>query len=450
MTTKICLTDQHIDDILNFITPNPYIPEETANSIVDINKKSFRKQLIDREIYEELIPELKTELEKQYLDSIINPGESVGIICAQSIGEKNTQTTLNTFHKAGQSEKTMTTGFPRFQELINVSKNPSIINHKIYLNKKVNTIQEIRNIVNNKIVGLTLKDVMENFEIYVNKPREDWYTLYEKIYDKPITFTSCITIYLNINKIYKFKLDLVTIAKNIEKEYDDLHVVFSPLSIGRLDIFVDISEVEIPQENIAFLQTSCVYEYYLEDYVLPNLEVLYICGIPSITEVFYIKDSRDEWIIETNSFNSKKISNNYNSYEDLLNLDIVNFEKTTSNNILDIYEILGIEATREFLINEFLEIMEGINETHVKLLVDNMTNNGNISSISRHTMRKEEVGPICKASFEETMDNFLMAAKLGIREPTIGVSSSIICGKKANIGTEMIDIEIDYQNLPSV
>ena len=63
---------------------------------------------------------------------MIQAGESVGVICAQSIGEKQTQTTLNTFHKAGQSEKTMTTGVPRFQELLNATKNPKIINHKIY------------------------------------------------------------------------------------------------------------------------------------------------------------------------------------------------------------------------------------------------------------------------------------------------------------------------------
>ena len=64
--------------------------------------------------------------------SIIQAGESIGVICAQSIGEKQTQTTLNTFHTTGMSEKTMTAGVPRFQELLNATKKPNIVNHKIY------------------------------------------------------------------------------------------------------------------------------------------------------------------------------------------------------------------------------------------------------------------------------------------------------------------------------
>ena len=106
------LTDIEIEELLDFIKPSPRIPQETAQSIVSINKTKLIKQLKSQEIYPSMIPELKKELCKNYFDSQINPGESIGILCAQSIGEKNTQNTLNTLtfksRKQGKLYKNIT------------------------------------------------------------------------------------------------------------------------------------------------------------------------------------------------------------------------------------------------------------------------------------------------------------------------------------------------------
>ena len=152
--------------------------------------------------------------------------------------------------------------------------------------------------------------------------------------------------------------------------------------------------------------------------------------------------------METNGFCSKTISKQYSSFKRLLSHPDVDYTRTVSNNVWDIYEVLDIEAARQFLIEEFMSIMEGINTCHAMILVDRMTHNGTISSITRYTMKKEESGPMGKASFEETMDNFLNAAAEGDKEPTEGVSASIICGKRASIGTGMIKMSIDIATLP--
>ena len=131
---KRYLKDSEIEHILSFLKPNKSIPIESALSIVNNLKARLIKQLKTIEIYPELIEELRIQIEKNYHASLISPGESVGIIAAQSIGEKNTQSTLNTFHKAGQSEKSVTVGVPRFQELLNATKTPKMINCKIFLN----------------------------------------------------------------------------------------------------------------------------------------------------------------------------------------------------------------------------------------------------------------------------------------------------------------------------
>ena len=123
-------------------------------------------------------------------------------------------------------------------------------------------------------------------------------------------------------------------------------------------------------------------------------------------------------------------------------------ETLLSNNVWDIYLNLGIEAAREFLINEFISIMVNINPSHVILVVDKMTYRGTISSISRYTLRTDEAGVYSKISFEETMGNFIASAFAGDVENTNGVSASIICGKRSRCGTGMIDLKMDLKNLP--
>ena len=92
---KRLLTDIEIENILDFIEPIKSIPFESSQAILNLTKERFIKLLIGHEVYPEIIPELKKQIEKNYRESLIQPGESVGIIAAQSIGEKQTQATLN-------------------------------------------------------------------------------------------------------------------------------------------------------------------------------------------------------------------------------------------------------------------------------------------------------------------------------------------------------------------
>lgn len=447
--TRRLLTNDEIEYILDFMQESPYIPPETAKVVNNMIKNKFRKQLEKEEVYPNIIPKLKELIQDAYETTLIQAGESVGVVCAQSIGEKQTQCTLNTFHKSGQSEKTMTHGVPRFQELINATKNPRNVNHKIYLKDGgKNTLEETREKVGSNIIGISFNEIAISIDVKLNKREEKWYETYKILYnDNFMNHKHCISIKLNKQKLYELKLSLEYIADYIHNEYDDLFCVFSPPGECQLDIFVDCSNIELPEERISFINEDNVEEIYLEECVQPILEKINFCGVEGISEIFFTQE-KDEWIIETNGINSRNITSKYVNYKNILALDIVDNERTTSNNVWDIYEVLGIEATREFLIEEFMSIMEGINSCHACLLVDRMTFSGNIASITRYTMKKDESGPFGKASFEETMDNFLNAASKGEIEPTEGVSASIICGKRANIGTGMINVKIDITKLP--
>jgi hypothetical protein len=104
---KRYLKDSEIEHILSFLKPNKSIPVESALSIVNNLKARLIKQLKTIQIYPELIEELKIQIEKNYHASLISPGESVGIIAAQSIGEKNTQSTLNTLSNRVSNTKSI-------------------------------------------------------------------------------------------------------------------------------------------------------------------------------------------------------------------------------------------------------------------------------------------------------------------------------------------------------
>jgi DNA-directed RNA polymerase II subunit RPB1 len=444
------LTETEINDILDFIKVSPYIPAETSISVNNNIKNKLRAQLVTQKVYPSIIPKLKTMIQNAYDSTLIQAGESVGVICAQSIGEKQTQSTLNTFHQAGASEKTVTQGVPRFQELINATKNPRTVNNKIYLCDNNNsTIEETRKIVGSAIVGISLNDIATKISVVLNKAYEKWYEPFKIIYnDNFVNYAHCISVKLNKQKLFEYQISLESICKFIENQYDDLFCVFSPLGDAQIDIFVDTSNIELPEERISFINTNNVEEIYLEECVQPILEKINMFGVEGIKEIFYVQEN-NEWLIETNGINSRTISTQYNNYKKLLAIDIIDATRTISNNVWDIYEVLGVEAAREFLIQEFMSIMEGINSCHACLLVDRMTFNGNIASITRYTMKKDDSGPFGKASFEETMDNFLNAAVNGEIEPTKGVSASIICGKRANIGTGLIDVKLDLSLLPS-
>ena len=442
------LTSDEINDILSFIKPNPCIALATGLSVASSIYDKLRKQLIVQQVHPEIIPELKRTIMKYYHECMIPPGESVGVLCAQSIGEKQTQTTLNTFHKTGQSEKTMTSGVPRFQELINATKNPNIVNHTIHFTPCVDTLEFARDVVSHNIVYMTLADVVTSVVINMNKSDESWYDAHRILYgDK--TYTHCVTVTLDLYKLLKFKLSMNHIANVIRENYDDLECIASPTAHARLDIFADTDNIDMPDEWRDIHSNESLHELYLKNCVKPNIERLHICGIPGINDVFYSKASDGTWFSETNGINSRQIKSSLINYKLLLACPNVDFSKTISSNVWDIYCVLGIEATRQYLIDEFMVIMEGINMCHAKLLADRMTYGGTVSSITRYTKKKENGGPFSKASFEETLDNFLRAAAGGETDCTDGVSASIICGKVSSIGTGMFGLRLNLESLCS-
>ena len=390
----------------------------------------------------------------------------------------------DTFHSAGLTIKCVVTGVPRFSELLNATKDPKMVNCLIFLNQSFQDIPEIRKTIGNSFTEITLKRLVTNYDFHKGS-LENWHNIFCDIYnidksklDWRLRFT------LDKNILYEYNINMKLIKQQIEKENPNMTVLYTPESKGIIDIFIeefnkkeeeeeeeeveevedneeveevednevdndDIDQVEkksidILKEDFDDMPHDIEKTIKIEDKILPLLLKLKISGISKIKEIFFEKrkkDLLDEWVITTEG------SNLYG----LFSHPLVDKKRTLCNNMWEIYNTFGIEATRQFLIEEYMDVVTSdgtfVNSSHVELLVDVMVYTGSIISISRYGQKKVGSGPLSKASFEESLENFLKAGLNGEKETTDGVSASIMLGKIPKTGTGVFDLKMDLNSI---
>jgi len=352
--------------------------------------------------------------------------------------------TLNSFHSSGLCVATVVTGVPRFLELLNATKDPKMSSNTFCITQNVKTPEQVRSIIESSLINHTLNDLVLSEKIFLeDKEEEFWYGAYETIFSNQFReYSAGICLHLNVEKIYKYKILLNKIKNVIESNYSDICCVISPLYIGQLDIFVDTSNIQVPEDESLplFLKTKNYIEIYLEEVVKPKLLELEVCGIKNIKNFHYTPEN-NRWKIQTEGSN----------FMEVLCLPYVDISTVSSNNMWEIYNTMGIEATREFLIEEFTNVVSSdgtfINPAHILLLVDVMTFQGNITSVSRYGMKKEQMGVLSRASFEESLDQFCNAGFYSEKDFIKSVSANIMCGKRSSIGSGLCNLMMDWNEI---
>jgi len=444
------LSEDEINYILKDISslyPN-YLPKDVKNSYIMKTISLVKEDLRNEKVHDEFknIDIIKREIEKEFSKSIIQAGDGVGVICAQSIGERQTQLTLNSFHSSGLCVATVVTGVPRFLELLNATKEPKMSTLYFNLTDKIQTPRECRNIIRDSIAYNTLNDIVISDKIFIqDRIEEFWFCAYEIVYSNQFRYyNSGITFLLDKQKMYKYKISMSKIKDKIESIYSDVCVVISPLYIGQLDIFINTSEINVPNKDVApsFINNINHIEIYLEEIVKTKLLEIEICGIKNIKDYHY-QYVDNNWLIQTEGSN----------FLDILSLPFIDHSTIHSNNMWEIYHIMGIEATREFLIEEFTNVVSSdgtfINPSHIHLLVDIMTFQGSINSISRYGMKKEQIGVLSRASFEESLDQFCTAGFYAEKDYIKSVSANIMCGKRSSIGSGLCSLKMNWDLIKS-
>lgn len=431
-----------------------FLHQEIRRVMINNVKIPLWKEFQNCKIYKEILPNLKVEIEKRLRQSIIPAGEMVGVICAQSIGERQTQLTLNSFHQAGLSVGMVVTGVPRFMEILNATKEPKITKNVFSLNTtEWNNVEVIRKNIGYGLKYIAWSDIIENEVFFQSKEDEPWFETFEHFYplSSDIQRKMGFTFKLNKKIMYQYKIPMYLIKERIEDEFEDVYVIFSPLSICQVDLFINIEKLKqiyenelknIEKEVLSNRTKNYFLEMFMFEVFRPKLLDVAICGIRGIKDFYIQKElgTSSTYFVETEGTN----------FMEILKLPYVNQSSLKTNHMWDVYEICGIEGVRKFLFEELKNIVSSdgtfINPCHLNLLIDLMTFNGVIQSISRYGVKKEQNSVLTKSSFEESLEHFSKAGFFCEDEPVKSVSASIMCGKRSNIGSGLCSLKMDWKH----
>jgi DNA-directed RNA polymerase beta' subunit len=387
--------------------------------------------------------------------------------------------TLNTFHFAGVSSKSnVTRGVPRIEEILSLSSEPKNPSLTVFLNPEDETEREKAQSIMYMLEHTKMEEVVSSVEIcfdpddlntLINEDKTTMaqYKEFENMINECME-TTMETISEKSKWILRMELNPeVMLEKNItmddvnftlKNSYgDDISCIYSDYNSDKLIFRIRMNKV-IQKNKSTYDKKISSLDQSDEIYLLKNfqdqlLKNTIIRGIKNINKVILrkIKDNvvetagvfkkQDIWVLDTIGTNIL----------DVLALDYIDSKRTFSNDIIEIFNVFGIEAARQTIYNELAEVIEFdgtyINYHHMCMLCDRMTATSKLISIFRHGINNDNIGPIAKASFEETPEMFLKAAKHAELDTLRGVSANVMCGQEGLFGTNCFQVVLDLEEM---
>ncbi|KUO40049.1 MAG: DNA-directed RNA polymerase subunit A'' [Candidatus Hadarchaeum yellowstonense] len=359
------------------------ILRELQNSLIRVSK--------ERAITKEQLKEIIDGVKQAYYKAMVEPGEAVGTVAAQSIGEPGTQMTLRTFHYAGVAELNVTLGLPRLIEIIDARKTPSAALMTIYLKEPYAKSKEKARAFAQKVELTTVEDVALQTEVDL--------------------INSVFIITLDRSRLQRRDLTPSKIADILRE-------------IPKVDITVDGYKLRLKPESASLTELRRL---------VTRVRTTPLRGVKGITRVV-VKMEGDEYVVYTEGSNLAEI----------LMMPEVDATRTTTNNIHEIESVLGIEAARNAIINEAVKTLEeqglDVDIRHIMLVADMMTATGEVSQVGRHGVSGEKASVLARASFEITTKHLLDACVHGESDRLDGIIENVIAGQPIPIGTGMVEL----------
>ena len=444
-----------------------------------LTKANYRSRLAFKRIVKEdslnklALDNILGDIENRFSRSLANPGEMVGVLAAQSIGEPATQMTLNTFHLAGVTAKTTTKGVPRLKEILNVAENIKTPNMRVYQIGENRSDQEECKQLRSEIEHTSLRSVTDETEIYYDPDVKT--TVIEADYDmvesefiipseseESLASQSrwLLRLVLGRRQLLDKGLTCSDVASRIKEVYGaDVAVIFSDDNADEQILRIRMCNVEKGDDKDDEDKEEEDTLKRLEQHML---DTVILRGVKGVRRAFVSKDvlmrEKDdgsivksksdpecrEWYLDTDGVNLREV----------LSVKGVDPERTTCNHFGEIMKCFGIEATRAALMRELKDVLTNdgsyVNHRHMGILCDVMCARGSLMAVTRHGINRADTGALMRCSFEETVEILFEAASSGELDDCRGVSENIILGQLAPSGTGEFDCLLDQEMLQTV
>lgn len=474
---------QIIQTYFDKLNKNYYCPPNELFKTLYFYYLSPKELLIVKRFNHKSLIMLLDTITLYYKRAIVTPGEMVGMIAGQSIGEVSTQMTLNTFHFAGVASKSnVTRGVPRIEEILSLTseiKNPSL---SIYLKPEDERDKEKAHTIMYMLEHTKLVEIVKSTEIcfdpddlntLIDEDREciEQYKAFENLVDQ------CNEVGFETDDVEKSKWIIriimdpeVMLEKNITMDdvnftlkscfEDQITCIYSDFNSDKLIFRIRMNDIlksttgKTNQKKTKVNPLDQTDQIYIlknfQDQLLQNVVLRGVQGInkvilrkvlDNVVAINGVYKKQDIWVLDTIGTNLL----------DVLGLDYIDNTRTLTNDIVEIYNVLGIEAARQTIYNELIDVVEFdgtyINYHNYSVLVDRMTFTHKLISIFRHGINNDNIGPIAKASFEETPEMFLKAARHAELDTMRGVSANVMCGQEGHFGTSSFQVVLDIEKM---
>ena len=365
------------------------IPENVKVELKE-KLKAVRTKLSQKKL-----DEIVRKVVEGYENARIEPREAVGIVAAQSIGEPGTQMTMRTFHYAGVGAIYITLGLPRIIEIVDARKKLSTPTMTIKLLK-------YWAFERNKAEELAM-EIQETHISDIAKIRAS---------------TGDMSVWLTLN----------------ERELEKRRIVRAEVEAKIRDLVKDMLIEEIEDGQLRIYGGSMTFhELSKQEKAISSTLVK---GVEGIKRVLARREPGGEYVLYTVGSELKRLKNQ--------KIEGVDFNRTTTNNIAEIAEVLGIEAARNAIIEEMLSTLKeqglDVDARHITLIADAMTMDGEVKQIGRHGIAGEKASVLSRAAFEVTVDNLLEAAIHGETDELRGVTENVIVGQPIKLGTGAVEL----------
>ncbi|MCS6787869.1 MAG: DNA-directed RNA polymerase subunit A'', partial [Aigarchaeota archaeon] len=327
-----------------------------------------------------------------YLQSLVEVGDPVGIVAAQSIGEPGTQLTLRTFHFAGVREQSILLGLPRLIEIVDARREPSTPIMRIHLKPPYDSDPKLAKQVARNIQSTYLKDIVTSFSVDLRRGQ-----LVMKLDPEAMR-------------------ELGVTKKHLESALKQ----YSPQVLER--------ELRVTVPKAQLTDVTSFRESVLS---------VKVKGLRRITKAI-VKREGDEYYIETEGSNLKEV----------LSVPEVDPKRVKTNDIHEVAEVLGIEAARALIIDEIVNVLKeqglDVDVRHIMLVADMMTVDGSVKQIGRHGVVRLKSSVLARAAFEISVQTLLEAAMRGETDYLRSNVERILMGKEVPVGTGMVQLLMKY------